>query len=228
VQVPSILGRFLEVPRSVSLEQAHLASIEAKNVVQNLVERSDVIIHLDPMVQDRTSIIETIHSVAARHGLGVHSIRVHDAHQAVELEMHIEVPENLDVASAHRRVSMFEAGLCKEVENVTEVVTHIEPCGDKESHHKVVVEDSEDLRHRIMEIVCECAGIEDCHNFTIYRENGDLCVSFHCNVCSDLSISEAHSLTARIERQLMLEIPELENVVIHVEPFEDADRITTE
>ena len=50
----------LEIPRSASFEQAHEITVRAKAIVRRLVDRSDVIIHTDPMVQNQESISESM------------------------------------------------------------------------------------------------------------------------------------------------------------------------
>jgi len=65
----------IEIPRSATFEQAHNIGVQAKAIVKGLIDRVDVMIHMDPMVTNRESIVESVQSVANRNGLSVHSIR---------------------------------------------------------------------------------------------------------------------------------------------------------
>ena len=52
-----------------------------------------------------------VRSVAARQGVGVHGLRIHDVRGKLSLEMHVEVPDDLTLAEAHRRANAFESAL---------------------------------------------------------------------------------------------------------------------
>ena len=67
----TFVDMILEVPRAASLEEAHNITVEAKAIVKRLIDRVDIIFHMDPMVQDRESIIESVQSIAGRNGLSV-------------------------------------------------------------------------------------------------------------------------------------------------------------
>lgn len=214
----TFVDMILEIPRTTSFEEAHNISVQAKAHVRQLIERVDVMIHLDPMVVDEKSIVEKVRSVAARQGVSVHSIRAHDIGGNFNLEMHIEVPESLTVEQAHTRISTFEDQLRSETPNVLEINSHIEPLGDKEIWRKGSLEESSRIEEAIQHIMAGTSEISNCHNIQVHREGDLVSVSFHCNVSPGIGISEAHRLTAQFERQLLLEIPELENVIIHIEP----------
>ena len=56
------------------------------------------------------------------------------------------------------------------------------------------------------------------HDVTVRRVSGELQVTFHCTVDPALPITEAHTLTERIESLLRNQVKNLGRVVIHVEP----------
>jgi divalent metal cation (Fe/Co/Zn/Cd) transporter len=210
----------LEVPRNASFEQAHSIGVQAKAVVKDLVPRSDVIIHMDPMVQNRESILESVRSVAFRNGVGVHSIRVHESQQGINLEMHIEVPESLSVTEAHEQVTKVEAQLRGEIGTLAEVITHIEPLGDRESRRPADAADAEALRQLIQDLPHQVEGLSECHNIIIYKEDDGISVSFHCTLPPSINISQAHKIAGQAERRLKALAPEVDRVYIHVEPPE--------
>ena len=138
------------------------------------------------------------------------------------LEMHIEVPESLTLAEAHERVTVVEAQLRAEINCLGDVVTHIEPLGDQESRKPASLAESEMVRKAILSLPESIEGILDCHSISIFKEEDSISTSFHCNLPAQLNITEAHRLTAKIEKQLRSQIPELDRVYIHVEPPEPA------
>lgn len=218
----TFVDMILGVSRTMSFEEAHSISVAAKAIVQRLVNRVDVVIHINPIVQSREDVIENVRSVANRFGLSAHSIRAYEENEKLFLDMHIEVPEQLTVAEAHERVSSFESGLRQEFPKAAEIVTHIEPLGEGEARAaKMVREMSTELvKERIQKLVDEVKDVKNCHSISLFREGEDLSVSFHCDVSPNLTISEAHHLTEQMERLLRKDLPELERVIIHVEPPE--------
>jgi len=214
----------LAVPRSASLEKAHDIATEAEAVVQRLFPRTDVMVHIDPIVEDETSLVERVRSAAARQGLSIHALRAHDVRGRLSLEMHIEVPDHLTLIQAHERATAFEAALRGQVAELSDIVTHIEPAGDAEARRAAVRVGLEQVRQAILQLSEQAPGIKDCHSISLHREGNDLSVSFHCSMAPHLPISEAHKLTVQLESILRAQLPELGRVIIHVEPPEARDK----
>ena len=216
----TFVDMILEIPRSVTFEQAHNIGVEAKAVVKSLIERVDVIIHMDPMTIDRDSIIESIQSVASRNGLRAHSIRVNEIDHNLALDMHVEVPESQNIEEAHNLVNQLEDQLRIEISRLEDISIHIEPLGDQVSRHVVNLSESDRIREAVASLPREVDGVIDCHSTRVYAENDNISISFHCTLPSTTRISEAHKLTADLERQLRLLFPDVDRIYIHAEPPE--------
>jgi divalent metal cation (Fe/Co/Zn/Cd) transporter len=214
----------LAVPRSASFEEAHEIATRAEAAVQQLVPRTDVMVHIDPIVKDDQSLVEHVRSVAARQGLDVHGLRIHDVRGHLSLEMHVEVPDDLTVSQAHERVTVFEKALRAGSPEPSDIVTHIEPVGDREAHRPASRAASAQVRQAISRLCNQLPGVRGCHSITIFRDGNDLSVSFHAIMAPHLPISDAHKLTMELERLLRAQFPELGRVVIHVEPPEARDQ----
>lgn len=214
----------LAVPRSASFEEAHNIATEAETVVQRLVPRADVMVHIDPVVHNERSLVERVRSAAARQRVGVHGIRAHDVRGRMSLELHVEVPDDLTLAQAHERVTAFETAMRRESPELGDIVTHIEPVGDREARRPTIRAGSEQVRQAVMLLPTQVPGVKDCHSITIHRDGNELSVSFHCLVDPNLPISTAHKLTVQLESVLRANQPDLGRVVIHVEPPEARDQ----
>jgi len=208
----------IAVARNVSIEAAHDVADAAE---QALVERFpgvDVVVHVDPVATDRGGLVDVIHSVAARQRLTVHGVRVHDAGGRICAAMHVEVPEEMTLAVAHERVTAFEETLRRELPALEDIVTHIEPRGDRAAHRAAERLLATDVHDAVAELPRLVPGVENCHQVSVHRSGEDLSVSFHCFMDPDLPIAAAHDLTEQIERALRARIPGLSQVVVHVEP----------
>jgi cation diffusion facilitator family transporter len=208
----------LTVLREVALERAHQISDAVEASVRSLIPRADVVVHIEPITPSNEDVITTVRVLAARNGLGAHSIRFHDLPQSSTLEMHLEVSDRLTLEQAHERASNFEEALRKEMPEIHRIVTHIEPV-NHQSQAEPESESRESLILQAFDSLTEATGIK-CHphDIQIYTENKELCVSFHCINASNISINEAHALAEKVEQFLRARVPNLGRVVIHMEP----------
>jgi cation diffusion facilitator family transporter len=208
----------LAVPRTTSFEEAHSIATRAETLVQRLLPRSDVMVHIDPIVDNDQSLVETIRSVAARNGMNVHSLQAHDVGGHMSLDMHAEVPDNLTVVEAHSRITELENALKRESPKLDSIIIHIEPMGDKEVHHPTSPASSREVQDEIKKLSAKLPMVIDCHNISIFHYANELSVSFHCTLAPNLPILEAHELTIKMENFLRERFSQLKRVIIHVEP----------
>jgi divalent metal cation (Fe/Co/Zn/Cd) transporter len=209
----------LDVPRSATFEEAHLISMRVENTIEALIPRSDVIVHIEPVVKDSQSLMEEVRSVAARDGLRIHGIRAHDVMEHLSLEMHVEIPANMPLTDAHELVSQLEKNLEEEIEALSDVVTHIEPVGGEQIKQPVIQIGSEELQRSINNLAEKIPEICDCHELRIHSDGKEFSLTFHCHMVHDLTVSQAHQITIELESQLRRKHPELGRIVIHTEPY---------
>lgn len=213
----------LEVGRSASFEEAHQTAVNIEESIQSLIPHSDVMVRIEPVVEDEASLVEQVWSAAARQGVSVHGVRAHDIRGQMHLEMHVEVPDTLTLGEAHATVSAFEDLLRSEITSLRDVVTHIEPVGDEAVRRFSVREGSHVVREVLLELANEVQGIRNVHRIETRREGNEISLSFHCHINPSLSISEAHRLTEMFEAQLRSRLSGIGRVVIHAEPWVDPE-----
>ncbi|HOZ21820.1 MAG TPA: cation-efflux pump [bacterium] len=206
------------VARDTSLEQAHDIATAVEERVHRIMPGSDVMVHLDPVESGDESMLQVIRLTAARHGLGVHGIRIYNIHGREYMEQHIEVNENYSLEEAHAQSTRFEEALHRLYPGLDQIITHIEPVGESSSRRQPGQADPEQIRHIILELpeVRE-AGV-DIHDLMVNSIGGEVNLAFHYALASDLPITDAHLLTEKIEQALRHRIPHLGRVVIHTEP----------
>ena len=208
----------LSVPRTASFEEAHSIATTAEVAIQRLSPRSDVMVHIDPIVYDDKSLVERVRSVAARNGMSVHSLQAHDVGGHMSLDMHAEVPDNLTVAEAHSRITELENALKHESSELDSIIIHIEPMGEKEVRHPASPISLKDVQDEVKKLSAKLPLVMDCHDISIFHYGNELSVSFHCTLAPNLPIGEAHELTIKMENLLRERFSQLRRVIIHVEP----------
>jgi cation diffusion facilitator family transporter len=208
----------IEVPRTSTFEESHLLSMEVEKTIEDTIPRSDVMVHIEPVVKDRHSLIENVRSIAALEGLRVHAIRAHDLMGHLSLEMHVEISESLTIHQAHEKVSTFEEKLQAEIEGLDDIVTHIEPVGEQEIRRPAIPLQSEEIHKIVQGLAMEIPGICDCHEMKVHSDGIEHSITFHCHVDPTMTISQAHQLTIELESEIRKKLPGLGRVVIHTEP----------
>ena len=209
----------LTVARDTPLERTHEIAVAAEESVRRVLPGADVVVQVDPVRTDHEGVLTSVRMLAAQHGLGAHGVRIYDLQSGRHLlELHLEVSDALTVEEAHAQATAFEEALRKTLPAIDQVITHIEPTSDSLVRKQASSADEA----RVREVL---AGLEfddglDCrpHDVTVRRVAGELQVTFHCTVDSELPITEAHSLTERVESELRNRVSNLGRVVIHVEP----------
>jgi cation diffusion facilitator family transporter len=69
-------------------------------------------------------------------------------------------------------------------------------------------------------IVLAVDGVKACHKIRTRGRPDDICIDLHVQVDSTLHIDEAHKISYAIEEALKKSIPEVSDVLVHVEPKE--------
>lgn len=211
----------LDIPRMASFEEAHRIGAQAEDAVKRTLPGADVVVRLVPSAVEDAGLFELVRGLAARHALPVHSLRAHRSPRGLNLEMHVEVPEELTLAEAHDRVTELEQAVKAASAEPLTVVSHIEPVDGV--HLDGAEEDrSGVIRDEVDALVSAEAGVSDCHGVSVRRVDGAYSVSFHCRMDPQTPIARAHEMTARLESLVRARVPGVGRVVIHVEPEGDS------
>jgi len=215
----AFVDMILQIPRVASLEEAHIIAEEAEKLVQETLPSADTIVHIEPISMNTESIVESIRALAARKGIGVHGIRVHQVRNTLYLEMHIEVFEDLNLEDAHKIATSFEQDIYASIPDVTSIMTHIEPVGDGASLKKSEQIDMKSITREVERICKDSPDVIDCHHVTILGSRDRPSISFHCRMAKETSMIYAHKVTAVLEATIHLWIPGLDRIIIHLEPI---------
>ena len=211
----------LLVSRNTPFEDAHAIAGHAKAKVQELLPGADVVIHVNPIVSADEDIATKVRILAARRGIGAHSIRSRQTEDGRWLEFHLEVADDLNLDQAHEVATHFEEELRREVPELESIVTHIEP----DDNVGIIQPATEAEKQRVMQALTQLTEETDIigepHYLRVESLNGELMVSFHCDIDPTTPLSDAHALTERVEQFLRSHLPNLGRVVIHVEPPEE-------
>jgi cation diffusion facilitator family transporter len=76
-------------------------------------------------------------------------------------------------------------------------------------------------RDRIAAVARDCDGVMDLHHLRTRYLGAGLRADFHLVVDGDISVREGHAIATGVKARLMKAVPDLSDVVVHVEPRGD-------
>ena len=118
----------------------------------------------------------------------------------------VAVPPGQPLVASHAIADEVEAAIHSALPD-SDVVVHLEP-----QHHG-------DLRDRVLEAALEHPLVREAHDITIFDHPEGALVSLHLKLAADLSLSDAHAVSERVERTIRAD-PEVRDVQTHLEPLE--------
>lgn len=208
----------VSVARSVSLEEAHGIATDVERRVRHVIQQGDVVVHVNPVRQRGESLPQAVSAIAARLQMRAHDIHAHEVRGRYYVDVHVEVDPDLTLAQAHAQVSGFEAAVRQELAYVSEVNTHIEPRAAPVMLAEIAGPVHAELKEQIMAVTETVTGLHSCHEIHARPGPDGYDVVLHCLAAPDMPITEAHSLAEQVEKQLHAQVPEIGQVLVHVEP----------
>ena len=136
-------------------------------------------------------------------------LRVRKAGAKTFVEATVKVPDYMNLEEAHTTATRVEDALKKSLKNA-EIVLHVEP-----------LEKGMQTERLVEKLATEVEGVKEAHAATAVYTGGKLYVTLHASVDPSLSIEEAHNITKKIERKIIERLGSVENVGVHIEPFNE-------
>jgi len=211
----------VSIDRTTPLERAHAIAREIEGKVQDLIPGADTVVHMDPIAAEGAKIIDQIKSLAAEipEIKSVHNIHIREMARKLHIDVHLEVDSELKVREAHQIASNFEKILRKEVENLAEVTTHVEPLGEGTISGEDVTTTASPIVREIQRLLLQLPEVKDLHKVIIRRANGKYDITLHCRVKEETTTERAHEIATQIENIVKDKLPDIDHVLVHVEPF---------
>jgi len=198
--------------------QGHAAADAVEAAVQKALPESDVVVHVEP-APDHAALRERIGAAALTvpRVRELHNIRVVSVEDGLEVSLHLKLPRDLTLESAHEVASQVEQAIGKAVPEVVSVQTHLEPLSEPEAGRApagaVVDADTE----RIRALVSARTGSQPREVRFLQTEDG-LVAFLTLGLDPGCTLAEAHGLASEVEEDVRRALPELADVSVHTEP----------
>ncbi len=208
-------------PEMTADQTAAIATAIREKLNDQLQGISEIEVHFEP-----NHAAETDYALAARAradalGLSTHEVRVTDGPNGKVLEMHVEVPPDQTLNAAHQQVSQLEKDVRRNLPEVVEVITHIEPAlieaaesvGDEGISRYAGQLEAQALRL----LQTHYPGL-DWHHLRVHSYNHGFSIAMHVTLPPQITVEAAHRIAEDAELLLRAEIPQFERATIHTEP----------
>jgi cation diffusion facilitator family transporter len=212
----------MSVPRTASLEQAHVASDAVEQRIEGIVPDADVVVHVEPRARSDEDLFETIRAVAQRRGLAVHELSAHQFEGRLFIELHLEVNEGSSLREAHRSATELEEDIRRATDSRARVNIHIEPLGTRIAGAEEMKGLSLSVQHFLNSLQSEYHELVNCHEVHVRSVDHKILVSCHCAMDGSLPITEVHDITAALEDRVKERFPQIFRLTIHPEPMEES------
>jgi len=136
------------------------------------------------------------------------NLKIRKSGEKFFIEAALKVPEYINLEEAHEITARMEKNLRNAFGNV-DTTFHIEPSRTQEMSTK-----------NIEKLATEVNGVKEAHEINIAYTKGKLYLTLHARVDPNLSVHEAHGIAERIEEKINERIKNIENLTVHIEPFD--------
>lgn len=216
----------VRVDPTLSMQDANAIADEVRRRLLNLPGVGDVTVHAEAeRGPDSSADLYTATKLAAQDfGIALHESWVQQIDGMLSLHLHLGVDPNLTLQAAHDLVDRFEQELHARRPELHAIYTHIELANPEILPTARV---SSGLNQHIHASVVEAAHsvpqLSDAHNIQVRQVEGKLFISLEAWVDGTLSVTVAHDLSTELQEAIRAAIPNVGDVLIHLEPRETVD-----
>ena len=201
------------VSPGAAVGQGHAAADRVEAAVQRALPGSDVVVHVEPAGRE-AELRERVRAAAMTvpHVRELHDLAVIDTGDGLQLSLHLKLPGNLDLATAHAMAEQVEDAIRRDVPEVRAVQTHLEPLAERAPGR----EWTENLA-RIEQTVVAITGGPPRDLRTLETDDG-LVVLLTLALDGRTTLSEAHDEATAVSQRIREALPGVADVVVHTEP----------
>jgi len=134
-------------------------------------------------------------------------LKIRRVGERIYVETTICVPPSMGLHEAHNVASKIESTIQRS-HGDSAVTVHIEPEGGEAPMEK-----------QIETLATSIEGVKGVHNMSNVYSKGKLFITLHAMVDPAMPLEKAHIIAEEIEQNLKLQIGDIENVTVHIEPY---------
>ena len=214
--------QFADVVIGVSADagvgQGHAAADAVETAVHRVLPQSDVVVHVEPTA-DEAALRERVHAAALTvPGVReVHNLRVVAVGGGLQVALHLKLPGDLALDTAHSVASQVEQAIEQAVPEVSSVQTHLEPLREPGRGQAPSAAEVESATTTIQRIVGRQTGSPP-REVRFLRTDDGLVAFLTLGLDPESPLADAHALASEVEEEVRRALPGLADVSVHTEP----------
>ena len=201
--------------RTLSVEGAETLTQQVQAAVARQLPGVDLVLVVEGQ-QEQANLVERVHAAANRLGAfrDIHNVTIEqEGDGSFHLTLHAKLPSQMQLEEAEELSSELEAELRQELPEASRVDIHLEPLEpDVVAGHDVTASQNE-LAERIRKIVAEQEDVVRCRDVELSSRHGRITAHVVVEMAPEVSLERAHSVEDELERKILLDAPELQEVV---------------
>jgi cation diffusion facilitator family transporter len=148
----------------------------------------------------------------------IRDLRARRVGPEIQVDVCICVDASLPLIKSHLVSENIERRIMENMEYVSSVVAHIEPYGVKANQEMV-----RELTERCAGEVRKLDGVAGFHGLEIQRRDNRFYVNIHVEVGPSMSVRQGNIISHKVEETLKECFPEIDEVMVHMDPDRDED-----
>lgn len=214
----------IRVDPRLAMQAANAIADEVRRRLLDLQGVEDVTVHIEASREPDSAaqITEAVKLAADELNVNVHEIWAQQMDGHIALHLHVGVDPGLNLADAHDLVDRLERIIMERLPEIHTVSTHIEIATPDILPTANV---SKSLQERVESAVKRAAAdipdLSHPHHIQVRQMEGRLFVSLEALVDGNLPVSDAHELSTRLQESIRKSIPNVGEVLVHLEPVSE-------
>jgi cation diffusion facilitator family transporter len=200
------------VPAGSAVVQGHAAADAVEDAVKEALPKSDVVVHVEPGVEQEVRDRAHAAALAVAGVREVHNVTVLYLGTELHISLHLKLPGDLALDDAHELAERVERKIKEAVPEAADVRTHLEPLTEAAAAAEIERE-----RATIVRIVESETGRRPRELRFLTSPEG---IVAHLTLAVDgaTPLADAHAQASRVEERIRREQPELGEIIVHTEP----------
>ncbi len=204
----------VQVPNSMSLEEAHDLTLRLEANLNEAFGNVDATIHIEPSERE-AKMAQLVEKLAAVEGVReVHNITTVYTNGKLYITLHAYVDPKLSVEAAHEIAEKIEKQMHAGIKQLENVTVHVEPHG---ADVHITEINGKELVKIIQKVVRDIERNLYVKNVVTYVAEGKRFINMDCCFTKKVSITKAHEVASRIEMEVKERFADAV-VTVHIEP----------
>jgi cation diffusion facilitator family transporter len=211
----------VRVDPRLSVNAANAIADEVRRRLLNLEGVDDVTVHLEAQrgPESTAAMHEAVKLIADAEGVTLHEFWLQHIDGHIGMHLHVGVDPNLTLAEAHAQVDQLEKTIHERLPEVASIYSHIETAVVEILPTARVTQGlHERIERAVIEAAEEVPSLSYAHEIQIHQVEGRLFIAAEALVDGNLSVSEAHDLSTQMQESIRARVPNVGEVLVHLEP----------